>query len=175
MFQRRMDGSQDFYRYWDDYVHGFGNLNGEHWLGLCMIHRLTASISHTNMLRVDLGDFDGNTRYAKYSTFRVGDSVSKYTLTVSGYTGTAGDSLAYHNGNRFSTRDQDNDAHSTRHCAQKFNGGWWYRNCYSSNLNGLYYPSGPYPSSYDNGVVWNPWKGEDYSLKVTEMKVRRAL
>ena len=174
MFQRRMDGSQDFYLYWDDYVHGFGDLNGEYWLGLCRIHRLTANTSHTNMLRVDLGDFDGNTRYAKYSTFRVGDSVSEYTLTVYGYTGTAGDSLAqYHNGHHFSTRDQDNDAHHT-HCAQTHTGGWWYRSCHNSHLNGHYYPSGPYSSRTAKGVAWYHWKGHYYSLKVTEMKVRRV-
>ena len=176
MFQRRMDGSQNFNLDWNDYVHGFGNLNGEFWLGLSKIHRLTANTSHTNMLRVDLGDFDGNTRYAKYTIFRVGDSVSKYTLTVSGYTGTAGDSLALrHNGRQFSTRDQDNDPHSG-HCAQKFKGGWWYHNsCHHTNLNGLYYPSGPYSASYPDGVTWYYWKRTYlYSLKVTEMKVRRV-
>ena len=177
VFQFRMNGSQDFYLNWNDYVNGFGNLNGEFWLGLSKIYRLTANTSHTNMLWVDLGDFDGNTRYmyAKYSTFRVGDSVSKYTLTVSGYTGTAGDSLAYQNGNRFSTRDQDNDALSAGHCAQQYKGGWWYVSCHHSNLNGLYYLSGPYSSNYGNGVAWYHWKRTTlYSLKVTEMKVRRV-
>ena len=173
VFQRRMDGSQNFYLHWNDYVHGFGNLNGEFWLGLSKIHCLTANTSHTNMLRVDLGDFDCNTRYAKYTIFRVGDSVSKYTLTVYGYTGTAIDSLAYHNGRQFSTRDQDNDDNSG-HCAQKGKGGWWYGSCHHSNLNGHYYPSGPYSSTYAAGVNWKFWKGLRYSLKVTEMKVRRV-
>ena len=173
VFQFRMNGSQDFYLDWNDYVNGFGILNGEFWLGLSKIHRLTANTSHTSMLRVDLGDFDGNTAYAKYSTFRVGDSVSKYILTVSGYSGTAGDSLDYHDGHRFSTRDQDNDAQSG-HCAQKLKGGWWYRSCHHSNLNGLYYPSGPYSSYYYDGVVWGSWKGYNHSRKVTEIKVRRA-
>ena len=93
VFQFRVNGSQDFFLGWQDYENGFGDLNGEFWLGLSKIHRLTANAS---MLRVELGDFDGNTAYAKYSTFRVGNSSSNYTLTVSGYTGTAGDSLAYH-------------------------------------------------------------------------------
>ena len=167
VFQRRMDGSVDFYRNWFDYWQGFGSLSGEFWLGLDKIHRL--SITGTE-LRVDLRDFEGNSAYAKYTNFSVGDSASKYHLSVSGYSGTAGDSLAWHNGQRFSTRDQDNDACNDCSCSQLYKGGWWYSACHHSNLNGLYH-GGPH-SSYADGVNWWTWKGHNYSLKFTEMKVR---
>ena len=168
VFQRRMNGSQDFYRDWNDYVWGFGDLNGEFWLGLSKMHRLTTT---STRLRVDLADFDGDVRYAEYTVFQVGDSDSKYRLNVSGYHGNAGDSLTIHNGHPFSTRDRDNDAHNTGHCAVAHKGAWWYNSCHDSNLNGLYL-SGSH-ASYANGVNWRAWKGYYYSLKITEMKMKR--
>ena len=77
VFQKRLDGSVDFYRGWDDYKRGFGNLNGEFWLGLDKIHRLTKG---RNRLWVGLEDFDNQTAYAEYDSFGVGDEQSKYKL-----------------------------------------------------------------------------------------------
>ena len=65
-------------------------VSGEFWLGLDKIHRLTSTATE---LYVDMRDFDGNSAYAQYTSFSIGDSASKYILTVSGYSGTAGDSL----------------------------------------------------------------------------------
>ena len=84
VFQKRLNGSVDFYRGWDDYKRGFGNLNGEFWLGLDKIHRLT---KEQNKFRVDLKDFGGNTAYAEYSSFGVGDEGSKYKLSLGSYSG----------------------------------------------------------------------------------------
>ena len=168
VFQRRMNGTLSFYRNWIDYERGFGVLSGEFWLGLGKIHRLTASATE---LRVDLADFERSMRFAKYSTVSIGDDGSKFRLTVSGHSGTAGDSLSYNNNHQFSTKDQDNDG-SSGHCAQSRTGAWWYNACTHSNLNGVYY-SGP-NSPFNKGVFWSRWKGAYYSLKVTEMKVRRV-
>ena len=163
VFQRRQDGSVKFYCNWTDYENGFGDLNGEFWLGLTYIHRLTTNVGQ---LRVDLGDFEGNTSYAMYTTFQVMNSSTKYRLSVGRYSGNAGDSLAYHNGQSFYTRDKDHLG-----CAKFFKGGWWYNACYQSNLNGLYY-GGPYSDSPTDGIIWSHWRGYHYSLKFTEMKLR---
>ena len=168
VFQRRMDGSVDFYRNWTDYQRGFGSLNGEFWLGLDKIHRLT---SNATELRVDMQDFDRNSAYAQYTSFSVGDSASKYILSVSGYNGTAGDSLAFQNGQNFSTRDHDNDA-AAGNCAQLFKDAWWYCACNHSNLNALYRSESR--SSADDDVNFFRWRGFKYSLKFSEMKLRQS-
>ncbi|XP_019853440.1 PREDICTED: fibrinogen C domain-containing protein 1-like isoform X2 [Amphimedon queenslandica] len=168
VFQRRQDGSLDFYKYWTDYENGFGDLTGEFWLGLSKIHRLTKEGSNT--LRVDLGGFEGNTSYANYSTFSVSDGSTEYILTVEGYSGTAGDSLDYHNGLRFTTRDNDNDRRSRGNCAQQYAGAWWYNNGYYSNLNGRYFNTA---KNNVYSINWYHWKTGHISLKFSEMKTRR--
>jgi hypothetical protein len=85
MFQRRVDGSEDFYRNWTDYKTGFGNLSGEFWLGLDKIHRLSAS--GQNVLRVDLESFENETAYAVYQIFSVGNENEAYILNVENYSG----------------------------------------------------------------------------------------
>ena len=85
VFQRRRDGSVDFYRVWDHYKRGFGSLSGEFWLGLDKIHRLTANSS--NKLRVDLERFSGETAFAEYSSFHVANETAKYKLTLGYYSG----------------------------------------------------------------------------------------
>ena len=82
---KRQDGSVDFYRNWNDYKSGFGNLEGEHWLGLENMYLLTNLSGVTSQLRVDLTDAEGNPGFAKYDQFSVGDEDSDYSLSVLGY------------------------------------------------------------------------------------------
>ena len=91
VFQRRLDRSVYFYRNWTSYQAGFGNLNGEFWLGNDNLHRLTTA--DDVMLRVDLEDLEGNVKYAEYTFFKVEDEGDKYRLLIRGYSGTAGDSM----------------------------------------------------------------------------------
>ena len=167
-FQRRFDGSVNFFREWDDYESGFGRSDGEYWAGLSQIHEMTKSGNW--QLRIDMEAFDGDTAYAVYDSFSVGDASTNFTLTIGTYSGTAGDALAYHNNMAFSTKDSDNDIYGGS-CANVHKAGWWYTNCLHSNLNGLYLGPTGYSST---GNTWvGGWK-DFQSLKSTEMKLRRV-
>ncbi|XP_066297118.1 microfibril-associated glycoprotein 4-like isoform X2 [Branchiostoma lanceolatum] len=172
VIQRRFDGHLNFVRNWADYKNGFGRVEGEHWLGLDKMHALTTQDNYE--LYVQLEDWEGNTAYAKYDAFSIGDESTGYTLNIGGYSGDAGDSMgSYHNGMKFSARDVDNDIDNSYHCAQFLSGGWWYRNCAYSNLNGPYFWMEDYHGTETGqGVKWHHWKGRHYSLKATKMMVR---
>ncbi|KAM9207013.1 ficolin-1 [Dugong dugon] len=168
VFQRRMDGSVDFFRDWAAYKRGFGSQLGEFWLGNDNIHTLTTQ--GTSELRVDLVDFEGNHQFAKYTSFKMAGEEEKYKLVLGAFAGgTAGDSLRDHNNQSFSTKDQDNDKYSAS-CAMRYEGAWWYNDCHSSNLNGHYL--GGAHESYANGINWRSGKGYKYSYKTSEMKLR---
>jgi ficolin len=166
VFQKRDDfvPQEDFYRTWLEYKRGFGNLHQQFWLGNDRLSILTNQDLY--QLRIDLEDFDGQKRFAQYNTFRISNGLDKYRLTLGSFTkGDAGDSLSYHNGMQFSTKDQDNAGS----CAQSYNGAWWYQSCHLSNLNGAYNST-----VFGKGMNWQSWRGHNYSLKRTEMKIRPA-
>ena len=90
----------------------------------------------------------------------------KYHLSIGNYSGTAHDGLAYHNGMAFSTIDEDND-HSTGSCAFKAKGGWWYRDCFTTNLNGFNFGAGSLGLRHHTGMTW-----QGHPLKSVQMSIR---
>ncbi|NP_001181918.1 fibrinogen alpha chain precursor [Danio rerio] len=187
LVQQREDGSVNFNRTWKEYLNGFGQIDkqgkGEIWIGNKFLHLLTQKES---LLRVELQDWTGAEAYAEYN-IKVGSEAEGFPLTASDYDGDAGDALVRghpnlgsflsHAGMKFSTFDRDSDKWE-ENCAEMYGGGWWYNNCQSANLNGIYYKGGQYdpatkvPYEIENGVVWLPFKPADYSLKVVRMKIR---
>ncbi|XP_069868387.1 tenascin isoform X2 [Dipodomys merriami] len=163
VFLRRKNGREDFYRNWKAYAAGFGDRREEFWLGLDNLSKITAQGQYE--LRVDLQDH-GDTAYAVYDRFSVGDAKTRYKLKVEGYSGTAGDSMAYHNGRSFSTFDKDTDSAITN-CALSYKGAFWYKNCHRVNLMGRYGDN-----NHSQGVNWFHWKGHEYSIQFAEMKLR---
>ncbi|VDI46720.1 Hypothetical predicted protein, partial [Mytilus galloprovincialis] len=126
IIQRKLEGTVNFQRTWKDYENGFGDPSGEYWIGNKHIHSLTSSGKCE--LKIDLTDLANTKKFAVYKTFLVGDAASKYKLTIGEYSGNAGDKMAYHNGMKFSTIDQDNDENKDRSFA-KMSGAWWHNNC----------------------------------------------
>lgn len=164
VLQQRLDGSVDFYRDWNSYRKGFGDLTSEFWLGNDNTHIFTANDSQ---LLIELKDFDNLTAHASYDSFHVATETEKYIMQLAGFSGTAGDSLSVHNGMMFSTKDQDNDFQESQFCAQQYAAAWWYNKCHQSNLNGQYGDE-----TYGKGINWNTWRGYTYSLKESAMKVK---
>ncbi|XP_042686536.1 tenascin isoform X6 [Centrocercus urophasianus] len=163
VFLRRQNGKEDFYKNWKNYVAGFGDPKDEFWIGLENLHKISSQGQYE--LRVDLKD-RGETAYAVYDRFSVGDAKTRYRLRVDGYSGTAGDSMTYHNGRSFSTFDKDNDSAITN-CALSYKGAFWYKNCHRVNLMGRYGDN-----NHSQGVNWFHWKGHEYSIQFAEMKLR---
>ncbi|XP_061563947.1 microfibril-associated glycoprotein 4-like [Cololabis saira] len=170
VFQRRMDGSVNFYRGWDQYRMGFGTVGGEYWLGLESLYHL--SLRKKYELLVDMEDFEGNKASARYSSFSISSESDGYKLHLSGFTdGGAGDALSYHNGQKFSTFDKDQDASEGSNCAVRRLGAFWYTSCHYANPNGVY-RWGAYDNYSYVGVEWSAWKGWNYSLKTISMMIR---
>ncbi|XP_033724946.1 angiopoietin-related protein 7-like [Pecten maximus] len=170
VIQNRQDGQVDFYRSWEDYKNGFGNIKGNFWLGNEAIHRLALTAS---VLRIELVSWLGDARYAQYSTFRVENETANYRLTVSGFSGNVTEnSMAPHNGMSFSTFDRDNDESGVHQCATLCKGGWWYNSCYGTNLNGA-----EYKNDADNvkQLVWKFfYPSRKYAgMRKTKMLVKR--
>ncbi|XP_078483393.1 microfibril-associated glycoprotein 4-like [Ciona intestinalis] len=222
VFQRREDGSVNFYRNWKEYRTGFGEPDQEFWMGeeninemnVCNLFILTwrsndsryntGDLFHTprarlrvttyitfvgvqyrassprlrldnlhyisgegeNELRVNMTNCANVTKYAKYNSFNVGPPPT-FTLSVHGYNGTAGNSLSLHNGQYFSTYDNDQDNYRTN-CASRDKGAWWYNGCHNANLNGLYQPCEVAWSS----ALWFSFDDDFAGLRFIEMKIR---
>lgn len=164
VFQRRFDGSVDFYRNWSDYKLGFGSTDGEFWLGLDTLHQLTKTRKYK--LAVELEGFDGRYEYAMYDHFQIGSETENYKLKQLGkHSGTGGDYLIYHKGMSFTTKDKDNDLNAKGNCAVDNKGAWWYKDCASSNLNGQYGNEYSAESHFWWSLHW---------LQMTKMMVKEA-
>ncbi|KAF7689203.1 microfibril-associated glycoprotein 4-like [Silurus meridionalis] len=166
VIQRRIDGSVNFYRSWEQYKNGFGNKSGEYWLGLENLYKMTHNKLYE--LQVDLVDNDEAKASTLYTTFSVGGG-SNYVLQVGGFVDKgAGDSLSYHSGQRFSTYDNEQNPYG---CARSYFSGFWFNACHYANPNGIYL--GRQDSTYFAiGNVWYTWRGYEYGLKSITMKIR---
>ena len=83
VIQRRRDGTQDFNENWQVYKLGFGESDGEFWLGNEAIHTLTSHRKY--VLRVDLTNGDADAAVAEYDMFSLDTEDNKYALRLGEY------------------------------------------------------------------------------------------
>ncbi|XP_005113520.2 techylectin-5B [Aplysia californica] len=165
VFQRRASADVDFYRRWEDYKNGFGNLSGNFWLGLEKVHQLTSQGRYE--MRIDM-TFEGKDYYASYKNFSLSGESENYKIYISGFSGNVEDNLDFHNGSMFSTKDRDNDHDYAQHCAEQFHGGWWYHvGCFHACLNGEWGST-----VRAKGLHWVHLTGYTASVSLSEMKIR---
>ncbi|KAM7363926.1 ficolin-2-like [Cochliomyia hominivorax] len=163
LIQRRQDGSIDFYRNWSEYQQGFGNIDGEFFIGLNKLHALT-NYNGPQELLIVLEDI----KQVKYNNFVVGNESEEYALKHLGvYSGDGGDSLTQHLNGKFTTKDRDNDNYESN-CAVLYTGAWWYKKCHVSNLNGKFGDT-----AYGKGITWSSFRGFNISIKHVKMMIRR--
>ena len=166
LFQRRVSTSTGFDRGWNEYKSGFGDLNGNFWLGLDKLEKLAGPRKNA-ILRVDLMHliWPKVKRYAQYRRFEISNEAQGYKLTISGYSGNAGNSLRFYNGKAFSTKDRGN----YMNYAKKYLGGWWYTNVLRVNLNSIF------PTSTENNARYMSWYGfcqRHGGIFFSEMKIK---
>ncbi|KAL3871519.1 hypothetical protein ACJMK2_039513 [Sinanodonta woodiana] len=153
VMQRRKDGSVSFKRTWTEYAQGFGDLEGDFWLGLNNIHRLTKDGSQ---IYIHLQHYNGSWLYAHYKDFTVNNAATAYRMNVDkyGFEGTTPEIFGYHDNMKFSTHERDNDNYGTS-CSVSLHGdsGWWFNACYYLNPNGMYNFKGTGGLSYYSGGI----------------------
>ena len=185
VFQRRDDIEPrlDFYRGWDDYEKGFGNLTGEFWMGLELLYDMTADQGRLFEVRVDIKTYDGINKSASYRDFGISSEKDNYTLLrASGYKGDAGDGLKASVNKQFSAHGRDNDNWSGwtyENTADQCRGGWWYppTDAIETNPNGRYraYTTDRKLIMLCHGYFWYNIAEQDIGLttaKTIEMKIR---
>lgn len=180
------DGSRerplDFERCWQEYKQGFGDLGGDHWLGLEHISSLTSQPGLHTELTVDLQDVGNHTLQAHYDNFHVDKEDRFYRLTLGLYSGNAGDAFRGRSrtddqeGCGFSTLDRDHDrcapctdgARTFASCSHdRSDSGWWYSDCGQADLNGRW----PEPMGVIEGLRW-AGGGSESALRASVMRVR---
>ncbi|ESN89955.1 hypothetical protein HELRODRAFT_91172, partial [Helobdella robusta] len=88
VMQRRMNGSENFYRNWTDYERGFGNPKKGFWIENDNFQRITSKKKYKVLFVLE--DFEGHVACAAYDSLSVGSPDTYYVPNIAKYNGTAG-------------------------------------------------------------------------------------
>ena len=168
-------GWVNFARNFIEYELGFGDLEGEFWLGLKNMYELTNQDSVE--LKLKVWNATNSSINWNYPYFRVSDLRQSYQITTTRGSGNSIYSAFGNQGRTLSFRTYDNLAGS---CPYLIQSGWWcyyrYYNRYScdyANLNGLHRPSGiPGTDPVRERLVWRTASNTYEIFTHSEMKIR---
>jgi ficolin len=165
--QRRIKGNVNFTRGMGDYINGFGELDGDHWIGIEMLHRLTNVNGTTSSVMVGSKDSNDTWKYQAEYNVSVGDRASGYQLHV-GVADTRPSFVLSRNevrpimglssgdGMQFSTVDHDLGSNCSAGVGG--GGGWWYgrgqEGCSYILINAIYDRQGYGGMSIDGGTSY---------------------
>lgn len=173
VIQRRQDGSVDFNQPWEAYKAGFGDPQGEFWLGLEKVHRILGD--RGSRLAVQLHDWEGHAESLQFPVHLGGEDTAYSLQLTAPVASELGATTVVPSGLSlpFSTWDQDHDLRGDKNCAKSLSGGWWFGTCGHSNLNGQYFRSIPHQRQQrKKGIFWKTWRGRYYPLQATTMLIR---
>ena len=172
-------GWVNFARSFPDYEKGFGDLDGEFWIGLENIHELT---NRENMaLKLSVWNENGNPVNWSYQHFQIYDKNFFYAIQIlsggsgSGSGGSGFGPFSRGGGSSFRFHTFDNYDNGANNCGHSRQSGWWYysNNCNEyANLNGRHEPSGlRNTESTGQRLMWRTSNG--YTIFThSEMKIR---
>ncbi|KFB49700.1 hypothetical protein ZHAS_00018192 [Anopheles sinensis] len=163
VFQHRFNGEVDFNRSWAEYRDGFGSIDGEFWMGLKYLHKITSSRKYE--LLVEIRDYSGNYGYANYDHFEIGSEAEQFTLKVGKYSGTAGDAMTFNHDTKFATADHKD---SNFKAAKYYEGAWWFGRASYTNLNGPYKNA----TGIHQTMYWYDFHGDLRGMAFTRMMLR---
>lgn len=126
IIQRRLDGSVNFQRSWNNYRDGFGDMRGEFFIGLEKLHKLTKAQPQELYIYLEKSDY--STSFYWFKDFIIGSEEEGYMLKSV----RDGDFVDWNHwtiGSKFTTIDRDNDKYWWGNCAKEFGGGWWFGSC----------------------------------------------
>ena len=147
-----------FWKPWRTLLQPMNDSGLRYWIGLERLHELTQANCGAVF---DLQAYNGSWYRAAYTNFTVADAADNFRIHIGGYSGNAGDAMAYHNGMRFSTYDRDNDMDVYGNCAGQYWGAFWFNNCFNAAIT-------VWPEKY---FYWFVAKFDKIFLKVVEMRI----
>ena len=161
-------GWVNFTRSWGDYENGFGDLDGEFWIGLKNIYELTNQ--QQMQLKILVWNDTNNVVTCNYQHFKIDSQIQNYRiLTASGASGNFNyGPFLVSSSNIFSTYD-----HNYHNCAYTYQSGWWHYQCAYANLNGRHQPTDlPGVDPLRQRLVWRTGSSQYTVYTHSEMKIR---